>query len=935
MWGESRKFGLWASQGNRRRWSLFVLQIRWSACTTRLKCGGPTGHSCIQRATSVCASSCPGAYPLVNLPDTDTYTLVVQQSDEWSETLGVSLVEPTPIVIDGLSLAGEVIYPYRTGLFSFPAIAGQRLDLGVVVPISANYQTSTFTSNKVRFKIYDPQGNLFGEMSPCESLAGSFYSSDYSEAGCAIAIKNAPISGEYTVVVKYFTSTTIIPVRFVATVSTPNEVSVLVNDPAVSLNLNRPGQAGLILFDGSAGQDLQFNGGPGYNNMIYFPLTAYKPDGSEFMQFPAANSAGSIDFPTLPANGTYMLEEGGLTRRIFDRPLSLPVSIKTLQSCSDRANAIPTTISLSSVLPNPVVLDSPFTVSANVAPSNGACGDAQGAMAIMIQGSGSSCSYSVPTENACELNATSYGANTLSMAFTPTDPTMFSASAVNVSDAVTILRKPVSVTITDISPEPSESGQAVTSVVEVVPEPSATPAPTGVVYVNDDSGRSCSFNLPSISCNMTISTAGVRSITATYTGDANYLSGTSSAVPHTVTPGPPTITQFTPASGMVGSEITIIGTNFDPLVGNDAVAFNGTSAFVLSATATSLVAIVPDGATTGPIQVTVGGMSVQSASSFIVTVSPPPTITSFSPPSGVYGATVTIDGSNFHTTLEQNFVTFNGTSATLISATATKLVATVPTWATTGPIEVTVLGKSATSATSFIVTSPTPVPIVSGFSPMSGVPGTPVTISGFGFSPNNASSNAVTFNGVPAFVSQTSATQLVALVPDDATTGPISVSVAGQIGISSSSFTVVPNGAEMADVAIVSVSPEPSIAGQPFTMQISVTPESPSGPTPTGAVTVSDGVHGCMIILPATSCSTMQSEVGEIILYAWYTGDQNYASAYSEKFPHITNPVVPTEICGFDPRAIPNDPSGFVPIEQLSVRSTPRVRRTTSLVAVC
>ncbi|MBL0164796.1 MAG: IPT/TIG domain-containing protein [Xanthomonadales bacterium] len=263
-------------------------------------------------------------------------------------------------------------------------------------------------------------------------------------------------------------------------------------------------------------------------------------------------------------------------------------------------------------------------------------------------------------------------------------------------------------------------------------------------------------------------------------------------------------------------------------------------------------------------------------------------------------------------------VSFNGTPATLTSTTTTQLVANVPSWATTGPIQVNVLGRTATSATNFVVTSPLPAPNVSGFAPMSGVVGIPVTITGQGFNTAAITNNIVRFNGMPAFVMQANATQLVALVPQGATTGPISVTVSGQTGVSASSFTVVPIGTEAAEVAIASVSAEPSIAGQSFTIQIAVTPVSPSGPTPTGAVTVSDGIHGCLIALPATTCTAMQAEVGETTLFARYTGDETYAPADSPNFPHITNPTTSTEICGFDPRTVPNDPPGFVPIGQLS-----------------
>lgn len=85
---------------------------------------------------------------------------------------------------------------------------------------------------------------------------------------------------------------------------------------------------------------------------------------------------------------------------------------------------------------------------------------------------------------------------------------------------------------------------------------------------------------------------------------------------------PPTITSFTPISGPIGITVTITGTNFDLLVANNIVKFNGITAVVTACTATSITTTVPVGATTGPISVTVGGSTAVSATNFTVTASP-------------------------------------------------------------------------------------------------------------------------------------------------------------------------------------------------------------------------------------------------------------------------------------------------------------------------
>src|SRR6266508_2281027 len=83
-------------------------------------------------------------------------------------------------------------------------------------------------------------------------------------------------------------------------------------------------------------------------------------------------------------------------------------------------------------------------------------------------------------------------------------------------------------------------------------------------------------------------------------------------------------------------------------------------------------------------------------------------------------------------------------------------------------------------------------PTVSGFSPASGPVGTPVTITGTGFtgSGSTCTSTTVKFNGVSSGCTFVSTTQLKTTVPALASTGPISVTNAGGTGTSSTNFTV-------------------------------------------------------------------------------------------------------------------------------------------------
>jgi hypothetical protein len=83
-------------------------------------------------------------------------------------------------------------------------------------------------------------------------------------------------------------------------------------------------------------------------------------------------------------------------------------------------------------------------------------------------------------------------------------------------------------------------------------------------------------------------------------------------------PPVPRIAQLSPTTGPIGSEVTITGNNFSPVPGENVVFFGAVRATVISASATSLTATVPLGATYGPINVSVAGASDQSSSSFSV-----------------------------------------------------------------------------------------------------------------------------------------------------------------------------------------------------------------------------------------------------------------------------------------------------------------------------
>jgi 5-hydroxyisourate hydrolase-like protein (transthyretin family) len=121
-------------------------------------------------------------------------------------------------------------------------------------------------------------------------------------------------------------------------------------------------------------------------------------------------------------------------------------------------------------------------------------------------------------------------------------------------------------------------------------------------------------------------TATVPAAATTGTISVTAPGGTgTSATSFTVTlPAAPTISGFLPASGPVGTTVTLTGTGFS---GATAVAFNGVAAAAFSVvSATQITATVPAAATTGPLTVTAPSGSATSATSFTVVFTPTVTL---------------------------------------------------------------------------------------------------------------------------------------------------------------------------------------------------------------------------------------------------------------------------------------------------------------------
>lgn len=74
----------------------------------------------------------------------------------------------------------------------------------------------------------------------------------------------------------------------------------------------------------------------------------------------------------------------------------------------------------------------------------------------------------------------------------------------------------------------------------------------------------------------------------------------------------------TPGRGVSGMQVRLQGNAFSANAGANLVRFSGVTAAVLTASSSELVVIVPVGAVTGPVSVTVGAQTATSSTDFIV-----------------------------------------------------------------------------------------------------------------------------------------------------------------------------------------------------------------------------------------------------------------------------------------------------------------------------
>jgi hypothetical protein len=263
---------------------------------------------------------------------------------------------------------------------------------------------------------------------------------------------------------------------------------------------------------------------------------------------------------------------------------------------------------------------------------------------------------------------------------------------------------------------------------------------------------------------VSVSGIATHQVLASYPGDTNYRSSTSSTVP--LLASLPLITGISPNYGAPAAFVSITGTGFGATQGNGYVVVGNGRAEVTSWSTSSITIRVPSTATTGSLYLIADG---QSTNAVPFTVDSEPSLSKTSPISvttGAAGTQVTFTGSNLAGAAT---VTFNGAAAIITSQTADQIQVNVPPDATSGLVLVVVNGITLVPTRSFVVP-----PQITSASPNYGAPAATITITGTSFDATQGYGLVIVGGARPDVIAW-SGTSITFMVPSIATSGNIVV----------------------------------------------------------------------------------------------------------------------------------------------------------------
>lgn len=258
------------------------------------------------------------------------------------------------------------------------------------------------------------------------------------------------------------------------------------------------------------------------------------------------------------------------------------------------------------------------------------------------------------------------------------------------------------------------------------------------------------------SINAVLSNGSSGNVTVTTSEGTASLSGFTYA-------SAPSVSSFIPSTAYTGDTVTINGSQFYNIT---AISFGGVPASSFTVlSANSIKAVVGNGASGDLSVISAYGSTTAEGFTFLA----PPVVTALAPISATGGDTVMITGNNF---VAISSVSFGGIAAASFSVISSTQIRAVVAGGNSGNVVITnSSGQGMIAGFNYVSY---PVPVITSFTPLSGIVGTEVTLNGLNFN-QDSGNNIVYFGAVRATVTNASPTQLKVIVPHGSTFFPISV----------------------------------------------------------------------------------------------------------------------------------------------------------------
>ena len=109
-----------------------------------------------------------------------------------------------------------------------------------------------------------------------------------------------------------------------------------------------------------------------------------------------------------------------------------------------------------------------------------------------------------------------------------------------------------------------------------------------------------------------------------------------------------------------------------------------------------------------------------------------------------------------------------------------------------------------------------------------------------------------------------------------------------------------------------------------FTVFYSVAVTAPGAGTPSGTVTVTDGINSCMGTVAAGQCSLFLNTAGMRTLTATYAGNANFNGSVSPGEPHTVLPIVAAQV-SISGRVMTASGNGIARTQVILVRSNGQI----------